>query len=288
MRVPQWSRSSRCPDRSVLPGSGECASAPVFDQTYRRRASHKNADTPSTKAQSVLAGHAHNHNSFHKYGFTTNLPHSSLRATVKSVARWTWDCYRGDAVVIEAMQLDSSLPLAERQTLAAKRTHEVRHKATESKVRAGCRGLLQRGEPLHRTAIAVLAGVTRQTVGTYAHVLEEVSRPTFVAVLPVDPQHTRPRANLANVLYEPAPGTCWPGSNYGHSESAVIDQGDRGIAEKQSLSSRHVGDQDPKSHHVSGGKRIDAGVNYGVHQVTGPLRASPLLCLGDSVDEDSS
>lgn len=187
-----------------------------------------------------------------------------------------------------AMQLDSSLPLAERQTLAAKRTHEVRHKATESKVRADCRGLLQRGEPLHRTAIAVLAGVTRQTVGTYAHVLEEVSRPTFVAVLPVDPQHTRPRANLANVLYEPAPGTCWPGSNYGHSESAVIDQGDRGIAEKQSPSSLHVGDQDPKSHHVSGGKRIDAGVNYGVHQVTGPLSASPLLCLGDSVDEDSS
>lgn len=122
----------------------------------------------------------------------------------------------------------------------------------------------------------------------YAHVLEEVSRPTFVAVLPVDPQHTRPRANLANVLYEPAPGTCWPGSNYGHSESAVIDQGDRGIAEKQSPSSLHVGDQDPKSHHVSGGKRIDAGVNYGVHQVTGPLSASPLLCLGDSVDEDSS
>lgn len=236
-----------------------------------------------------LEAYAHNHNSFHKYGFTANLPHSSLRATVKSVSRWTWDCYRGDARCHRgAMQLDSSLPLAERQTLAAKRTHEVRHKATESKIRAACRGLLQRGEPLHRTAIAALAGVTRQTVGTYAHVLEEVSRPTFVAVLPVDPQHTRPRANLANVLHEPAPGTCWPGSNYGHSKSAAIDQGDREIAEKQSPSSLHVGDQDPKSHHVSGGKLIDTGVKYGVHQITSPLRASLLLCLGDSVDEDSS
>ncbi len=50
LRVSQWSRSSKCPDQSVLPGSIRCASAPVFGRTYRHRASHENADTPSTKA----------------------------------------------------------------------------------------------------------------------------------------------------------------------------------------------------------------------------------------------
>ncbi|QIH07724.1 hypothetical protein ATY02_13905 [Pseudomonas sp. BIOMIG1BAC] len=81
------------------------------------------------------------------------------------------------------MALDKSLPLAERQSLAAKRTHGLRHKATESKIRAACRGLQERGEKLTQASIASLAGVSRQTVATYGHVLNEVSRPQTIAVL---------------------------------------------------------------------------------------------------------
>ena len=81
------------------------------------------------------------------------------------------------------MELDKSLPLAERQTLAAKRTHEMRHKATESKIRAACRGLQERGEKLTQAAIAALAGVSRQTVAKCGHILEEVSKPVTIAVL---------------------------------------------------------------------------------------------------------
>lgn len=134
----------------------------------------------------ALEAFAHNNNNYHKHGFSENLPLSSLKATVKSVARWTWDRYSGDSRCHRgAMQLDKDLPLVERQSLAAKRTHEIRHKATESKIRAACRQLQARGEKLRQAAIAAIAGVTRQTVATYAHVLKEAARPAVVAVLNV-------------------------------------------------------------------------------------------------------
>lgn len=96
------------------------------------------------------------------------------------VVRWcclcgdrTWDRYRGDSRCHRGvMQLDKDLPLVERQRLAAARTHEVRQKATESKVRAACRQLQQKGETLTQAAIARLAGLSRQTVagtGRAAH-----------------------------------------------------------------------------------------------------------------------
>ncbi len=140
----------------------------------------------------ALEAFAHNSNNFQKHGFSENLPLSSLKATVKSVARWTWDRYSGDSRCHRgAMQLDKDLPLQERQRLAAKRTHEIRHKATESKIRAACRQLQTRGEKLRQAAIAVIAGVSRQTVATYAHVLKETVRPAAVAVLNAAPVPVR-------------------------------------------------------------------------------------------------
>ncbi|KWT06963.1 replication initiation protein [Pseudomonas amygdali] len=131
-----------------------------------------------------LDAYAYNHNSFLKQGFSENLPLSSIRATVKSVGRWTWDRYTGDRRCHRgAMQLDSSLSLTERQSLAAKRTNELRHKATESKIRAACRQLQDQGKALVRSAIATLAGVSVRTVGSYTHILTEVSQPSTVSVL---------------------------------------------------------------------------------------------------------
>jgi hypothetical protein len=80
------------------------------------------------------------------------------------------------------MQLDKDLPLAERQSLAAKRTHEVRSKATESKIRAACAQLRAQGERLRQTTIALIAKVSRQTVATYAHVLKEPLRSAVTAL----------------------------------------------------------------------------------------------------------
>jgi hypothetical protein len=132
----------------------------------------------------LLEAHAFNRNSFQKLGFDTNLPQSSLRSTVKSVARWTWDRYTGSGGCHRGvMQLDKSLPLAERQKLAAVRTHEVRHRQTESRVRTACRHLQQKGEELTQVAIARVAGLTRQTVSAYRHVIEEMLKPVVVAQL---------------------------------------------------------------------------------------------------------
>lgn len=132
----------------------------------------------------LLAAYAHNHNSFHKLGFSENLPLSSLKATVKSVARWTWDRYRGDSRCHRGvMQLDKSLSVAERQRLAAQRTHGVRQNATELKIRAACHQLQHSGEKLTRAALARLAGVSRQTVAAYQHVLDDALKPVSVAVL---------------------------------------------------------------------------------------------------------
>ena len=109
------------------------------------------------------------------------------------------------------MQLDKDLPLVERQRLAAARTHEVRQKATESKVRAACRQLQQKGETLTQAAIARLAGLSRQTVAAYKHVLTEVLKPAVVAVLEVvaaprsDVKHgvhqvSAPRASMVDLI----------------------------------------------------------------------------------------
>ncbi|MBK5304345.1 MULTISPECIES: replication initiation protein [Gammaproteobacteria] len=142
-----------------------------------------------------LDAYAYNHNSFLKQGFSENLPLSSIRATVKSVGRWTWDRYTGDRRCHRgAMQLDRSLSLAERQSLAAKRTNEIRHRATESKIRAACRQLQAQSKALVRSAIATLAGVSVRTVASYAHIMTEVSKPATVSVLKVSPE-TAPETN---------------------------------------------------------------------------------------------
>lgn len=138
-----------------------------------------------------LEAFAHNKNSFQRLGFADNLAASSLRATVKSVARWTWDRYRGSGGCHRGvMQLDASLPLAQRQALAAKRTHEVRHKATESKVRSAVRFLQEKGDAISQSAVARVAGISRQTVATLKHVIEEAMKPAPISVF-VKPAKTK-------------------------------------------------------------------------------------------------
>jgi hypothetical protein len=133
-----------------------------------------------------LEAYAHNKNSFAKLGFAQDLAQSSLRATIRSVARWTWDKYKGSGGCHRGvMSLDASLPLHERQRLAAERTHAVRQKATESRIRATCRALQQAGERLTQAAISQATQLTRQTVASYRHVVDEViNTPASVGSLP--------------------------------------------------------------------------------------------------------
>lgn len=122
-----------------------------------------------------LTAHAHNCNQFSARGtFKEDLPLSSIRSTVRSVARWTWNRYTGNSRCHRGvMALDKTLALEQRQSLSARRTHVERHKATESKIRAACCLLLEQGQPLAIVALARLSGLSRQTVATYRHVINE-------------------------------------------------------------------------------------------------------------------
>lgn len=132
----------------------------------------------------LLEAFAHSHNNFVRQGFSRNLLLSSLRSTIKSIARWTWNKYKGGGNRrLGVMQLDKTLPLKTRQSLAAERTHDIRHKETESKIRGACAALRAQGKQLSQVAIATIARVTRQTVAKYAHLLKEPLRNAAVTLI---------------------------------------------------------------------------------------------------------
>lgn len=221
----------------------------------------------------ALEAYSHNINNFRRKGFSTgNLPHSSLRATVRQVSRWTWANYWGGSRCCRGvMDLDSSLPLTDRQSLAAKRTHELRHQATESKIRAACRGLQYRGEPLHMTSIAALAGLSRQTVAKYPHILNEVATPSTVAVLATSrsDRGEQPEPVLLSTIDQVQQLATFS------DELETLDVEDSQACSAADLSLRKLsgssledGHRDPES--CGAGDQADDAwpVNYAVHQVS--------------------
>lgn len=183
LTVAPWRKA---PDAEDIPHSRHCI---LFEQLRYFAYSIVNREKERGSFLSftaALEAFAYNHNNFIIHGFSQNLLLSSLKATVKSVARWTWEKYQGDSRCHRGvMQLDKSLSLEERQRLAAKRTHAIRDKATESKIRAACRQLQAKGEKLRQAAIAAIAGVTRQTVASYGHILKDAGSSSVVSVLEV-------------------------------------------------------------------------------------------------------
>lgn len=249
LEVTPWSKG---PQFDELPHSRHCI---LFEQMRYYAYSIVNRERESGTFASFmrrLEAFAHNHNKFARNGFTHDLMQSSLRATVRSVARWSWTRYYGSTNCCRgAMELDKSLPLVERQSLAARRTHELRHKVTESKIRGACRGLQERGEKLTQAAIATLARVSRQTVANYGHVLKEVARPQTIAVLGVAPG-AAPRPQMQS--------------------KTVAGTGDRGR----------------ECNHSAAPASPTPDVKYGVHQVTARFAAAFDLAGQSSESEDSS
>lgn len=191
--LPQRQRWSKGPDLEAVAHSRHCM---LFEQLRWYAYSIVGREKTHGSYESfvrLLDARAHNLNAFAKHGFSSDLPLSSLRSTVKSIGRWTWNRYSGSSRCNRGvMQLDPSLPLAERQRLAAQRSNELRAKATASAVRAACRQLLASGKALALTAIARLAGITRQTVAAYRHVIAEAAKPPEIAPLPTRQAPTSP------------------------------------------------------------------------------------------------
>lgn len=130
-----------------------------------------------------LDAQAHQLNRYAAQGFAQNLPASSLNATIRSIARWTWNYYTGSGRCRRGvMALDPDLPLPAKQSLSAQRTHQLRQQDTASRIRAACRLLAERGESLTQAAIGRIAGITRQTVASYKAIVDEArGRPTATA-----------------------------------------------------------------------------------------------------------
>lgn len=125
--------------------------------------------------------YAHRCNNFSSIGFNSNLPINEVRATTKSVARWTWDNYtRVDLVNRGVMNLDDSLPLNSRQSMAAKRTHGERKKGTAKKVLTATQKLVNDRQKVTLTAISGISKLSRQTVRKYQAIINSVIKQPYV------------------------------------------------------------------------------------------------------------
>lgn len=152
----------------------------------------------------LLEAYANAHNSFKKMGFQMNLTTAQVKATVKSVARWTWDRYQGGGTQCRRgiMRADKNKPLSERQSDSARRTHEVRKRATLELIHKACANLRQCGKQATQAAIATITQLSRQTIAKY---LPEALRP-------IPEKHDQPvelalsTAVVKNAVYQIATG----------------------------------------------------------------------------------
>lgn len=123
----------------------------------------------------LLEGYACERNTFGARGFARgDLSAAEVRATVRSVGRWTWDHYFGRAARRRGLLgLSAELPLAERQRLGALHTHGVRREGSAERIARACATLRREGARITFSAIARLAGLARQTVARYRALLGE-------------------------------------------------------------------------------------------------------------------
>ena len=122
---------------------------------------------------SVVESFAEKNNSFRSAGFSQNLTFSQTKAIVKSVSRWTWDKYNASFRHKRVLNLDSSLPLNERQRLGAEHTHAKRKTDSEEKILSACKCLRAESERITQVRIAQMTGLSRQTVAKYKHLFNE-------------------------------------------------------------------------------------------------------------------
>lgn len=125
----------------------------------------------------LIYAYATSHNRFLETGaFDFNLNDSEIRATSKSIARWTWEKYRGTGKHRGVMNLDKTLPLHERQNLAAQRSAKLKRNRSFIAVRNAARSLKDSNKILTQITVAKLAGLTRQTTAKYLpEALKELS-----------------------------------------------------------------------------------------------------------------
>jgi len=98
--------------------------------------------------------------------FEKALPYSEIKATGKSIAKWTWRHRYSIGAQKDrgAANIDSELPLREKQVLGAAYANQRRKEQTEQKIVNAVIQLRDQGSKVSATAIAALTGLSRKTV----------------------------------------------------------------------------------------------------------------------------
>lgn len=94
------------------------------------------------------------------------LPYSSIKATVKSVSKWTWSNYTGSTKQRGRDKEKTAMlsDLKDRQVYSAIITNKQRVETTQSKIKTAVRRLLARGEKITQRAVAEQSGLHLNTV----------------------------------------------------------------------------------------------------------------------------
>jgi hypothetical protein len=161
---PRWSKG---PDLDSVSDSRNCT---LFEITrFYAYAKVSEARRKSTLAEfeAQVRNYATAKNRFREKGWQSNLAYSEIKATAKSIARWTWDYYRGDSVHRGVMGLDSEIPLPERQSTSALRTAKMKRNKTQVAIRNAVLSAKNSGTKITCVSIARLSGLCRQTVATH-------------------------------------------------------------------------------------------------------------------------
>jgi hypothetical protein len=114
----------------------------------------------------------------------TDFNYNEIKNTAKSVAKWVWLHYAGSKKNRGVMQLDKTdLPLKARQRLSARRTHDLRSTATESRIKASVNRLTSNAKLPTKTAVAHDTGLTRQQIARrYSHLFTTENKPTHLPI----------------------------------------------------------------------------------------------------------
>jgi Replicase family/Primase C terminal 1 (PriCT-1) len=119
--------------------------------------------------------------------FHESLPYSELRATAKSVAKWTWNNYqrgedkqRGKMGFGETRHTNPEAPMLsdeerkERQRKSAELTNKHRKENTELKIKQAIERLELNGEKITKSAVSKMTGLHRKGIErNYSHLFPE-------------------------------------------------------------------------------------------------------------------
>ncbi|MFT7052888.1 MAG: hypothetical protein ACJAU1_000438 [Psychromonas sp.] len=165
---PQWSKG---PDLDSVSHSRNCTLFEITRFFAYAKVSEARRKSTLAEFEAQVRNYATARNRFKEKGWQNNLAYSEIKATAKSIARWTWDYYRGDSVHRGAMGLDSQIPLPERQSSSALRTAKMKRGKTEVAIRNAVLKAKESGAKISCVSIARLTGLCRQTVASYLNVI---------------------------------------------------------------------------------------------------------------------